>query len=97
MTKKHGKMIVSVVAVAAMTAALALTASAASNLPEIATSAEIPTAATVIDGPALEGINWLQPPGRPLFRSHPTWVTPSLSAPMVRQWLTETPTPPCSL
>ena len=60
MSKKHGTMIVSVVAATAMTAALALTASAASNLPEIAASAEIPTAATVIDGPALEGINWLQ-------------------------------------
>ena len=59
MFRKHGKMIVSVVAVAAMTAALALTASAASNLPEIATSAAIPTSSTVIDGPAIEGINWL--------------------------------------
>lgn len=63
MSKKHGTMIVSVVAATAMTAALALTASAASNLPEIAASAEIPTAATVIDGPALEGINWLHATG----------------------------------
>lgn len=63
MFRKHGKMIVSVVAVAAMTAALALTASAASNLPEIATSAAIPTSSTVIDGPALEGINWLHATG----------------------------------
>ena len=38
MSKKHGTMIVSVVAATAMTAALALTASAASNLPEIAAS-----------------------------------------------------------
>ena len=66
MTKKHGKMIVSVVAVAAMTAALALTASAASNLPEIATSATIPTSSTVIDGPALEGVNWLHVTGAPV-------------------------------
>ena len=63
MSKKHGTMIVSVVAATAMTAALALTASAASNLPEIAASAEIPTAATVIDGPAVEGINWLHATG----------------------------------
>ena len=66
MTKKHGKMIVSVVAVAAMTAALSLTASAASNLPEIATSATIPTSSTVIDGPALEGVNWLHVTGAPV-------------------------------
>ena len=66
MSKKHGTMIVSVVAATAMTAALALTASAASNLPEIAASAEIPTAATVIDGPALEGINWLHATGAPV-------------------------------
>lgn len=54
MTKKHGKMIVSVVAVAAMTAALSLTASAASNLPEIAMSAAIPATATVIDSPSVD-------------------------------------------
>lgn len=63
MFRKHGKMIASVAAVVAMTAALALTASAASSVPKIATSAAIPTAATVIDGPALEGINWLRATG----------------------------------
>lgn len=67
MAKKHGKMITSVVAVATMTAALALTASAASNVPEIATSAAIPTAATVIDGPSLDGINWLHASGASAF------------------------------
>ena len=54
MFRKHGKMIVSVVAVAAMTAALSLTASAASNLPEIAMSAAIPATATVIDSPSVD-------------------------------------------
>ena len=63
MFRKHGKMIASVAAAAAMTAALALTASAASTVPEIAASAAIPTAATVIDGPAVEGINWLHVTG----------------------------------
>ncbi len=67
MFKKHVKMITSVVAVAAMTAALALTASAASNVPEIATSAAIPTAATVIDGPSLEDISWLHATGASAF------------------------------
>ena len=63
MFRKHGKMITSVATVTAMTAALALTASAASTVPEIAASAAIPTLATVIDGPALEGINWLHATG----------------------------------
>ncbi len=63
MFRKHDKMIASVAAVAAMTAALALTASAASTVPEIATSAAIPTVATVIDGSAMEGINWLHATG----------------------------------
>ena len=63
MFRKHGKMITSVAAVTAMTAALALTASAASTVPEIAASAAIPTLATVIDGPAVEGINWLHATG----------------------------------
>ena len=63
MFRKHGKMIASVAAVAAMTAVLALTASAASTVPEIAMSAEIPAVTTVIDGPALGGINWLHATG----------------------------------
>lgn len=63
MFRKHDKMIASVAAVAAMTTALALTASAASTVPEIATSAAIPTVATVIDGSAMEGINWLHATG----------------------------------
>ena len=66
MFRKHGKMIASVAAAAAMTAALALTASAASTVPEIAASAAIPTSAAVIDGPAMEGINWLHVTGAPV-------------------------------
>lgn len=63
MFRKHGKMIASVIAVAAVTFALALTASAASTVSEVATSAAIPTSAAVIDGPALEGINRLHVTG----------------------------------
>ncbi len=66
MLRKSGKMIASATAVATMVAALAISASAASNPVKISRSAPVPVESTVIEGPALEGITWLQTSGAPV-------------------------------
>ena len=66
MLRKSGKMIASATAVATMVAALAISASAASNPVKISRSAPVPVESTVIEGPTLEGITWLQTSGAPV-------------------------------